>query len=673
MQYKLQLLLLNFYCSILSKANGFYANGKIVLASNADGGMMSVYFGHELFHDLKVNSAVQAQKLEDFVIEHLKNDSSYDYDKRVDEIIELNKFKGTREQQVAQANEEIAANACFTVLSEQENFEKLVKQDKPLAQKVRDFFADFLEKIKNALRDISSRNAEYKALKDDIEAKEQILNMFDDCLKTAQKNNTIMNDSVKYALKENFDNNTDFSENINKVVTMNSVCDMQGTEFAKGQTDLITQVSDYFDSLGNIVHSKYGDIILNRTGVKSSVAHGIGRNKAVAFTAVPDVIKNGLIIDYKSNYKNRKYDTAVFAAPVSISNEEYFMAAVVTVKQQSNEYYLHEVALQKKEDNVSFKTGNSKSATPSDTKSSIYSLLNKLQNVNSNNLQDKPKYSRKEQQTKYTYDYFINKPDMKITEIDDKKNYIPNKVTRENVVNSALESALSVGHKDKDGNTFVYVNDINTNVMVSKRGLRHSLDRRLSIIAPVTENIGTILKNSVRINELIPEFDTIEKSYALIGIAKNKANEPYVVSFVVNRASNEIVSIDVLYAINAKKEATGLIDPELSSQSDVSLTASSISISNLLDYVNKYYPDILSEDVLKHYGYNSRPDGNIETYLNNNRGSVVNSYKSKDALKLAYLVDKKGVINFVNPSDAVATRKSINERKYEHIIIAPVS
>lgn len=147
--------------------------------------------------------------------------------------------------------------------------------------------------------------------------------------------------------------------------------------------------------------------------------------------------------------------------------------------------------------------------------------------------------------------------------------------------------------------------------MLSKRGLRHSLDRRLSIIAPVTENIGPIIKNSIRINELSPELETIKNSYVLIGIAKNQKNEPYVVSFVVNRASNEVMSVDVLYAVNAKKEAIALIEPELSSQSDVSLTASTISISDLLDYVNRYYPDILPEDVLKHYGYTARPSGVI--------------------------------------------------------------
>lgn len=31
----------------------------------------------------------------------------------------------------------------------------------------------------------------------------------------------------------------------------------------------------------------------------------------------------------------------------------------------------------------------------------------------------------------------------------------------------------------------------------------------------------------------------------------------------------------------------------------------------MLNYVNNYFPDILPESVLKHYGYSSRPEGNI--------------------------------------------------------------
>lgn len=57
--------------------------------------------------------------------------------------------------------------------------------------------------------------------------------------------------------------------------------------------------------------------------------------------------------------------------------------AVINVEKEKNSFYLHEVAiLNKKEDETLFKTGNSQKTTPSNASSSIYSLLNKLQNVN---------------------------------------------------------------------------------------------------------------------------------------------------------------------------------------------------------------------------------------------------------------------------------------------------
>ena len=212
---------------------------------------------------------------------------------------------------------------------------------------------------------------------------------------------------------------------------------------------------------------------------------------------------------------------------------------------------------------------------------------------------------------KYSYEYFINKSPMKITTVDDSKQYPSNKIARNSAVNNAMKGAEQIGRKDENGNVFVTVDDIQTDVMISKKSLRHSLDRRLSINAPVVEKIGTILKNAIRVNELNPRTKEIEKSYALIGIAKNTKNEPYVVSLVVNAYSNEVMSLDVLYSVNAKKEATGLIDPELSPQSGGSLTASTISISDLLELVNEYFPDHLPEDVWKHYGHKARPEGKI--------------------------------------------------------------
>ena len=140
-------------------------------------------------------------------------------------------------------------------------------------------------------------------------------------------------------------------------------------------------------------------------------------------------------------------------------------------------------------------------------------------------------------------------------------------------------------------------------------GIRHGLDRRFAVNAPVALHYGEILKNSVKMNELTPENEKISESYVLIGAAKNQNNEPYIVQFVVNRATNEIQTVDVLHAANTKKEPAALL-PEIA-ETSATLTDSSISIANLLDYVNKYFPDILPESVLKHYGYTERPKGKL--------------------------------------------------------------
>lgn len=212
--------------------------------------------------------------------------------------------------------------------------------------------------------------------------------------------------------------------------------------------------------------------------------------------------------------------------------------------------------------------------------------------------------------SRYSYNELINKPDMEITVIDDSTEYTSNAATRKKIVDEAVENAINVGYKNANENAVVKVEDIKTDVIISKSALRHGLDRRLNILAPITLNVGDILQNSIRINEMLPKNPNVEKTYVLIGVAKNQNNEPYIVSFVVNRSTNELTSVDVLYSINTKTEPAGSLSPDVPTKVDY-LTGSTISISDLLDYVNKYYPDILSEDVLKHYNYASRPDGKL--------------------------------------------------------------
>ena len=208
-----------------------------------------------------------------------------------------------------------------------------------------------------------------------------------------------------------------------------------------------------------------------------------------------------------------------------------------------------------------------------------------------------------ERSNPYAYESLTSKPDMAVTTVDGN---VPK--NRADVVYQAKQNAAKVGKIDpKTGSVSVYVKDIDTDVVIGRDGLKHSIDRRLEVNAPVVLKAGEILSNSIRINEMTPKSAGVNESYVLIGVARNASNEMYVVRSVVNRFRNELASMDVLYAINAKKEPAALL-PLFTGKPALG-TDSAISIAELLDLVNQYFPDVLPESVLKHYGHDSRPDG----------------------------------------------------------------
>lgn len=173
-------------------------------------------------------------------------------------------------------------------------------------------------------------------------------------------------------------------EGMQTVSAMETVASLSGDEFKKGSVDLVTQVSTFFDGIGNMVYNpQLGDCTLNRRGVKDDIAHGIGRKKAAAFAAVPAILEKGKVIDYQQNWKGRNYDTAVVAAPISIADERYLAGIVLLRENNENRFYVHEVLIEK--GTPPFKTGESPKVgvdTGGDAPS-VISLLKKAQDVNS--------------------------------------------------------------------------------------------------------------------------------------------------------------------------------------------------------------------------------------------------------------------------------------------------
>ena len=272
----------------------------------------------------------------------------------------------------------------------------------------------------------------------------------------------------------------------------------------------------------------------------------------------------------------------------------------------------------------------------------------------------------------YAYNTLISKPDMVVTTVDSN---VPK--NRADVVYQAKQNAAKVGKFDpKTGSVSVHVDDIGAEVVLSTNGLKHSLDRRFGVNAPVVLRAGEILHNSIRINEMTPKKEDASESYILVGTARNENGDMYIVRSVINRFSNELASMDVLYAINAKKEPAALL-PRLTENSAIRtdssgnqlrsmrpgfqgpVTSSTISITELLDLVNQYFPDVLPEDVLKHYGYDARPEGDLgkdalysghETDDISHRDLLANAFESltKDSVEYKMIQEYKGHVKDLN-------------------------
>ena len=133
---------------------------------------------------------------------------------------------------------------------------------------------------------------------------------------------------------------------------------------AEDGRDPVDVISEFYqrEFNGEVKNPEKGAVKLNKKGVKSSMASlhgGLYRAKFLAFGAVPEVIRNGIIFDESSNWKNRGDRTFVIAAPIEIVGKPYYCEVVICEKFNSvrgggmksigNTFYLQNVFLIEKE------------------------------------------------------------------------------------------------------------------------------------------------------------------------------------------------------------------------------------------------------------------------------------------------------------------------------------
>ena len=115
-----------------------------------------------------------------------------------------------------------------------------------------------------------------------------------------------------------------------------------------GNGSVRERIEDFFASLGNNVFSEqFGDVELNNASIHSDGRHGSTWNKNITYSVVPNVIKNGAVINVIP--KQDSVERVIVAAPVTLpeKREKAYVAVMLKRDVNSQRLYLHDVETEK--------------------------------------------------------------------------------------------------------------------------------------------------------------------------------------------------------------------------------------------------------------------------------------------------------------------------------------
>lgn len=215
---------------------------------------------------------------------------------------------------------------------------------------------------------------------------------------------------------------------------------------------------------------------------------------------------------------------------------------------------------------------------------------------------------------RYDYDTLVNKESMRVVPM--KVEQIPTSGKKLDLPAMATAGRRNASVIAKGGykQRYVYIPDIGENVLITTTGVKHGntgnkTNSSTMDTAQVTYYLPEILRNSVAVNEIDPRSEKDgEYSLILFGYAEDEHGQGYLVKSTLNHFGKNRSVIDdvevynVLKGIRGKKIDTEVIG-DLSNQGDGltrNSSASTISVSYLLDIVKRIHPEFLSEDVRNH-------------------------------------------------------------------------
>lgn len=175
-----------------------------------------------------------------------------------------------------------------------------------------------------------------------------------------------------------------FSKSVGEIrdflLSDNYVSKLTGEEFAKDGEKLTDKVDRYYKEKydGKVTREGLGEVLLDKRGVRDSIAHGIGRTKSAAFAAVPEIITDGVIIDSTDNFEGKGYASYKIAAPISIGEVPHIGVVIINEAKSkgANRFYLHEAIIRKNLQDEEFKTGMNTGSHQGDVANILKNIVN---------------------------------------------------------------------------------------------------------------------------------------------------------------------------------------------------------------------------------------------------------------------------------------------------------
>lgn len=168
-------------------ANGFYKGGKLYLDINAGRdtvGMTETAIlktaAHELTHFIQANSA-QYEALKSFVVNKLTHEEVVSFEDLV-----ADKQRREPGLEYDEAVDEVVADACEMMLGDSTVVEQLAKENRSLAEKIRDWLREWVENLKIALEGLQADRTESRTM---MQYARELQEIWDNALMDAARNN----------------------------------------------------------------------------------------------------------------------------------------------------------------------------------------------------------------------------------------------------------------------------------------------------------------------------------------------------------------------------------------------------------------------------------------------------------------------------------------------------